>query len=74
MARVHGNKSIMKFVREIEKIGFTVINKNNKFKMYPPAHLGTRVYTTHGTPMSIKPLCADFEKIYGIVLDAKNFL
>jgi len=35
MARVHGNKSIMKFVREIEKIGFTVINKNNKFKMYP---------------------------------------
>jgi hypothetical protein len=65
MARVHGNKSIMKFVREIEKIGF---------KMYPPAHLGTRVYTTHGTPQSIKPLCADFEKIYGVVLDAKNFL
>jgi hypothetical protein len=74
MPRTHGNKHIKKFVREIERLGFKVTNANNRYKMVPPAHLGTRVYTTHGTPQAIKPMCSDFKKFYNLDLDWRKFI
>jgi len=73
MARQHGTKHIQRFIREIEKLGFKVTNVNNKYKMVPPSHLGTRVYVTHGTPKAIRPMCSDFKKIYGVDLDWRQF-
>jgi len=73
-SRVHGSKQIRRFIKEIEQIGFTVIVLKNKYKIYPPKHLGGRVYITHGTPKSIKPMCSEFKKIYGVTLDPKIFL
>ena len=49
-------------------------NTRNKYKITPPPHLGTRVYFTHGTTKAIKPLCADFKKLYNVDLDPKQFL
>jgi len=73
-SRVHGSKQIKRFIKEIEKIGFTVLVVKNKYKIYPPKNLGTRIYITHGTPKSIKPMCSEFKKIYGVELDPKIFL
>jgi len=74
MARTHGSKQINRFIKEIQKLGFNVEVLRNKYKITPPAHLGTRPYFTHGTPKAIKPLCADFRKLYGVDLDASKFL
>lgn len=75
MARTHGNKHIKKFIREIEKIGFTVIQANNRYKMIPPRHFDNqKPYFTHGTPKSIQPMCSDFRKMYGLQLRATDFL
>jgi len=74
MSRQHGTKQIRKFIAEIERLGFRVENLNNKFRITPPKHLGTRVYFTHGTKKAIKPLCADFRKIYGVELNWQDFI
>jgi len=74
MSRQHGSKQINRFIKEIQRLGFNVENTRNKYRITPPSHLGTRVYFTHGTIKAIKPLCADFKKIYGIELDPKKFL
>lgn len=74
MARTHGSKQINRFIKEIQRLGFRVETLRNKYKITPPAHLGTRAYFTHGTPKAIKPLCADFKKIYNVDLDPKQFL
>lgn len=74
MARQHGTKQIRRFLAEIQKLGFRVENMNNKYRITPPRHLGTRVYFTHGTPKAIKPLCADFKKIYGVELNWQDFV
>lgn len=73
-SRKHGSKQIQKFIKEIEHLGFTVINTKNKYRIYPPRNLNNRIYITHGGLKSIKPLCADFKKIYGVELNPKNFL
>jgi len=74
MTRRHGSKQINKFIREIQRLGFAVENTRNKYVITPPPHLGTRKYFTHGTTKAIKPLCADFRKIYGVELDPNRFL
>lgn len=69
MARTHGNKEFSLLVREIERIGFKVEKtKSGVYRMYPPKEIGGRVYITHGTPKAIKPIKAEFRKIYGINL------
>lgn len=69
MARTHGNKEFKALLREIEKIGFRVeFTKANVYRLYPPPNISGRIYTTHGTPKAIKPIKADFRKIYGIDL------
>jgi len=74
MSRQHGSKQINRFIREIQRLGFNVETTRNKYRITPPPHLGTRVYFTHGTIKAIKPLCADFKKLYGVELDPKKFL
>jgi hypothetical protein len=73
MARQHGSKQIKKFLTEIQRLGFNVENLNNRYRITPPKHLGNRIYFTHGTPKALKPLCADFQKIYGVELDWRQF-
>lgn len=69
MARIHGNKEFSALLREIEKVGFRVEKtKSGIYRIYPPKNIGGRVYTTHGTPKAIKPIKAEFRKIYGIDL------
>lgn len=69
MARTHGNKEFKALLKEIESIGFRVeFTRSNIYRLYPPANIGGRIYTTHGTPKAIKPIKADFRKIYGIDL------
>jgi hypothetical protein len=69
MARVHGNKEVKNLLREIEKLGFSVRKVNNTFKITPPKHIPGRIYSTHGTPKSIKAIYSDFRKLYGVELD-----
>lgn len=69
MARTHGNKEFKALLKKIEEIGFRVeFTKSNIYRLYPPPNIGGRIYTTHGTPKAIKPIKADFRKIYGIDL------
>ena len=70
-ARNHGNKVITELFRELSRLGFNVIHaKNNTYKIVPPAELGGRIYSTHGTPKAYKALKAYYRKTYGIKLEA----
>ena len=69
MARTHGTKEIKRLFRQMERLGFEVIQVKNVFKITPPPTIGGRVYTTHGTPKAIKAIYSDFRKIYGVELD-----
>ena len=68
-ARNHGNKVITELFKELSRLGFNVIHaKNNTYKIVPPAEMGGRIYSTHGTPKAHKALKAYYRKTYGIKL------
>lgn len=71
MARNHGSKEVNQLLKEIQELGFRVERTKKLFKIYPPQSMGGRVYTTHGTPKSIKAIYSDFRKLYGVELDPK---
>ena len=72
MARKHGSKVINKLFRELQALGFNVVQKKNCFRITPPAHIGGPVYFTHGTPKAVKAIQADIRKIYGVEVTVKD--
>lgn len=71
MARDHGSKEIKALFRELQRIGFLIETRGNKFKITPPKEVSQRPYITHGTPKAIKAIYSDFRKLYGVELDPK---
>lgn len=65
----HGNKIVKKLFKQIEQLGFTIIHRKNTYVITPPKHITGRVYYTHGTIQCVKPLKADFKKLYNVELD-----
>jgi len=72
MARQHGSKVVRRLFKELARMGFVVVQKNNKFQIHPPRHIPGPVYFTHGTPKSVKPIVADIKKIYGVEVPVKD--
>jgi hypothetical protein len=69
MARTHGSKEMNNLLKDIKKAGFTVERlKNGVFIITPPSHIKAPSYKTHGTLKAIKPIKADFRKMYGVEL------
>lgn len=67
--RSHGTAELKKLFKQMEKHGFIIEKtKNGVFIIKPPAHLKAPLYKTHGTAKAIKPIRADFRKMYGIEL------
>lgn len=68
MARIHGNRLLLEFFKELERLGFTVLHKKNGgFVITPPeSNPCQRKYHTHGTLKALLPLRKDIRKIYGV--------
>jgi hypothetical protein len=67
--KTHGTTELKKLFKQMEKHGFIIErSRNGVFFITPPPHIKAPLYKTHGTAKAIKPIRADFRKMYGIEL------
>jgi hypothetical protein len=71
MARTHGNRLVLAFFKELERLGFEVLRKSNGgWLIVPPKdNPCQQKYHTHGTAKALTPLSKDIAKLYGVKVE-----
>lgn len=72
MARAHGDRVVLRFFKELERLGFEVLRKTNGgWVIVPPKdNACQQKYHTHGGAKALLPLRKDITRLYGVEVEA----
>ncbi len=67
MPRQHQSKAMKQVFKELERLGFNVIQKKSgTYTILPPSTVDGPAYSTHGTESALHPMRRDFKRLYNV--------
>jgi len=67
MPRQHQSKAMKQVFKELERLGFNVIQKKSgTYTILPPSTVQGPIYNTHGTESALHPMRRDFKRLYNV--------
>lgn len=72
MGRQHGDRVVLRFFKELERLGFEVLRKTNGgWVISPPkSNPCQQKYHTHATPKALTPMRKDIHRLYGVLVES----